>query len=233
MDCPNCGYVNSESGSRCIRCGTKLKVENTSAVGIKSKEGDYNSKSTRGEGVYDKTTYDLYHGVVINYGLEEEKYGKLYKWFRALFRGIPYVKSNQKHHLQLMTEEVHAKPTCIDILIWGRIKYGYINNGNYLQIYGHKCPNGSVVAKKIVNVTSVQRGGAGIDVILEKGIAPMVIRVLTAIFVVLIISVGINIGQADFDLTLGNIKNILIVLLLIYIGFIWIKRKIRRKLIGW
>lgn len=233
MDCPNCGYVNSGSSNRCIRCGTRLKAESNLSVSIKKQEEYHHVEPSSVVGSLGKTTYNLYHGVVINYGLEEEKYGKLYKWFRALFRGIPYVKSNQKHHLQLMTEEVHAKPTCIDVLIWGRIKYGYINNGNYLQIYGHKCPNGSVVAKKIVNVTSVQRGGAGIDVILEKGIAPMVIRVLTAIFAILIISFGINIGQADFDLTLGNIKNILIVLLLIYIGFIWIKRKIRRKLMGW
>lgn len=176
---------------------------------------------------------DYYEGTVINYGVEEERYGKLYKWFRALFVGIPYTTSKQKHHMQLMVDSYGNAPQCIDVLLWGQIKYGYIHNGNSLRVYGKQCRNGSVIAKRVINYTSSGESRNGTNVVMERGLSPIVTRVITGLLLFFIVTILSGLGDMGLSMSFGNIKNIIIILLLLYVGVIWVKRKIRRKFLGW
>lgn len=229
MNCPNCDYTNSDYAHRCIRCGTKLDQSEK----VEIDQNKVNQNSLNMADGHEIGTTNFYEGTIINYGVEEERYGKLYKWFRALFMGIPYTMSKQKHHMQLMVDSYGSTPKCVDVLLWGQIKYGYIHNGNQLRVYGKECRNGSIIAKKVVNDTSSREGGKGTNVVMERGLSPILVRIVTGLllFFILIFFSGLN--DMGTSMGGGDIKNLFIILLLIYVGVLWVKRKIRKKFLGW
>lgn len=109
----------------------------------------------------------------------EEKRGFLHKYFRALIWGYPYCMIDNLISFQVFPDYTGQATTssgtaCDQIVVYGKINKGLINENNEVEIYGKRASDGTICVNYIKNLASGTR-------IKPTGIIPAtIIRAITA-----------------------------------------------------
>lgn len=125
-------------------------------------------------------------GITKNITVDNQKKSVLTKWFRALFRGIPFTLDNDVTMFQVFpdfsgTALNSLGNACDQVIVYGRINNGAVSENNDVEVYGRRDVNNNVIAKKIKNKAS------GTVIVPTRTLSQGVVWLITAIAVSLIV----------------------------------------------
>lgn len=99
------------------------------------------------------------YGIVKNVEVKSVKRNIWSKWLRALFLGEPVTTGEETTYFQVFQDKdglvrnAYGRE-CDQVMIYGRLKGGTVSEGNSVEVYGHRCRNHCIKAKKLVNASS-------------------------------------------------------------------------------
>ena len=91
-----------------------------------------------------------------------EKRGFLYKFFMALFFGLPYCTIDNLISFQVFPDQTGQATTssgtaCDQIVVYGKINRGLINENNQVEVYGKRLRDGTIAVDYVKNLASGTR----------------------------------------------------------------------------
>lgn len=98
-------------------------------------------------------------GIIKNVEVKSVKRNVWSKWLRALFFGEPVTTGDETTYFQVFQDKdglvrnAYGRE-CDQVMIYGRLKGGTVSEGNSVEVYGHRCRNHCIKAKKLVNASS-------------------------------------------------------------------------------
>lgn len=98
-------------------------------------------------------------GITKNITTDNQKKSFLMKWFRALFKGIPFTLDDDITMFQVFPDYTGTTlnamgNACDQVIVYGRVKAGVVAENNDVEVYGHRDSNNNIVAKRIKNKAS-------------------------------------------------------------------------------
>lgn len=104
-------------------------------------------------------TEPISQGIVRNVGIGNEKHLGITKYFKSLFTGAPYCSDNFVTTFQVYPDEMgsgfnSSGFACDQVVLYGKLTDGMISDNNEVAVYGHRDPNGCIIASKVINRSS-------------------------------------------------------------------------------
>lgn len=131
-------------------------------------------------------------GVVRNVSRDYQKRAFIYKWFRALFGGVPYTLDDEATLFQVYPVNTpnglnSMGNACDLVAVYGQVSNGSINNGDMVDVYGQRDSKNRVIARKVMNNSSgcVVTGARSLGVVPVLIITLLVIALLAGLVVCL------------------------------------------------
>lgn len=132
-------------------------------------------------------------GITKNITVDKQEKSFLWKWFRALFTGVPFTLGNEVMLFQVFPDfsgsAVNAMGNaCDQVIVYGKINVGAISENNDVEVYGKRDSNNNVVAKKIRNKAS------GTTISPKHTISTGMVWLITLMFLAFAIFLGLALG---------------------------------------
>lgn len=151
-----------------------------------------NTNSASKEKVINKNQ-PISSGITKNITVDNQKKSILTKWFRALFTGIPFTIDNDITMFQVFPDYTGTSlnamgNACDQIIVYGKLNNGAINDNNDVEIFGRRDSNNNIVAKTIKNKAS------GTIIKPMRTLNSGVVWILTLLVLVLIVAAVMTLG---------------------------------------
>lgn len=101
----------------------------------------------------------LTSGITKNIMVDNQKRSILTKWFRALFRGIPFTLDDDVTMFQVFPDFTGTSlnalgNACDQVIVYGKLNNGAVSENNDVEVYGRRDSNNNIIAKVIKNKAS-------------------------------------------------------------------------------
>lgn len=98
-------------------------------------------------------------GITKNIMINNQKKSILSKWFRALFKGIPFTLDDDVTMFQVFpdftgTSRNALGNACDQVIVYGKLNNGTVSENNDVEVFGHRDANNNIIAKSIRNKAS-------------------------------------------------------------------------------
>jgi hypothetical protein len=98
-------------------------------------------------------------GITKNVNTDSVEHSAIFKWFRAIFTGIPFTIDNYVTTFQVFPDYSgqtlnSAGYACDQAIIYGKVPVGLISENNDVEVYGERDTNGNIIAGTIKNTAS-------------------------------------------------------------------------------
>ncbi len=132
-------------------------------------------------------------GITKNITVDKQEKSFLWKWFRALFTGVPFTLGNEVILFQVFPDfsgsAVNAMGNaCDQVIVYGKINVGVISENNDVEVFGRRDSNNNVIAKKIRNK------GSGTTISPKHTISTGMVWMITLMFLAFAIFLGLALG---------------------------------------
>lgn len=132
-------------------------------------------------------------GIVKNLAIDSPHKTFWGKWFRSMFTGIPFTLDNDVVMFQVFPDYTGTSlnavgNACDQVIVYGKVNNGSINENNDIEVYGHRDANGNVIAKMIKNKAS------GTIVRPERSMPAMAVWIITLLAVLVVVCTVLAIG---------------------------------------
>ncbi len=115
--------------------------------------------NTEPEQIKNSANTPICSGITKNIMVDNQKRSILFKWFRALFTGIPFTIDNDVTMFQVFPDYSGTSlnalgNACDQVIVYGRLNNGAISENNDVEIFGRRDANNNVIAKTVRNRAS-------------------------------------------------------------------------------
>lgn len=143
---------DTEDKVQVYQAGQLPANQGNSAIVTQSSSHNTNNSATTGN-------QPITCGITKNITLDNQKKSFLMKWFRTLFKGIPFTLDDDITMFQVFPDYTGTSlnamgNACDQVIVYGRVKAGVVAENNDVEVYGHRDSSNNIVAKKIRNKAS-------------------------------------------------------------------------------
>lgn len=115
--------------------------------------------TTESEQIKNSSNMPICCGITKNIMVDNQKRSILFKWFRALFKGIPFTIDNDVTMFQVFPDYSGTSlnalgNACDQVIVYGKLNNGAISENNDVEIFGRRDANNNVIAKTVRNKAS-------------------------------------------------------------------------------